>query len=254
MQNCPNCGQPTARTEDWVCQWCGYPLLSRAYRKIPKTYKQLQEERKPTVTMENEISPLLEEEAEPALSELPSEAEAETESEVESEIESEPELTPEYEPEASSEPEPVTELEPETGPTSEPEPEPELEPEPIPDAEQALTPEITLEPVAGETFEVTVEEISSAYQADRFAANAKFTNQVLRVNGEVLKAVVRDHLEIRYVILTGKNKKGAWSVRCTFSKERSAELKQLTPGQTVTIQGMYDGYERHILMRDCALI
>ncbi|MFC2022918.1 hypothetical protein ACFLTL_02015 [Chloroflexota bacterium] len=45
MLNCPNCGQPTKRTEDWACFLCGYPLLSRSYRKIPKTYKQLKEER-----------------------------------------------------------------------------------------------------------------------------------------------------------------------------------------------------------------
>ena len=45
MPNCPNCGQPTKRTEDWACQWCGYPLLSKSYGKIPKTYKQLTAER-----------------------------------------------------------------------------------------------------------------------------------------------------------------------------------------------------------------
>jgi len=45
MPGCPNCGRQTMRTEDWVCQWCGYPLLSRAYKKIDKTYKEIQEER-----------------------------------------------------------------------------------------------------------------------------------------------------------------------------------------------------------------
>ena len=150
MQNCPNCGQPTARTEDWVCQWCGYPLLSRAYTKIPKTYKQLQEERKPTMTTEDEISPLPEEEVEPAVSELP--PKAETEPEAEPEIEAEPEFTPEYEPEVELEPEPVPELETETETATEfeleseaePEPEPETEPsaeletEPVPEAERVL--------------------------------------------------------------------------------------------------------------------
>ena len=41
MPKCPNCGQPAERTEDWACRWCGYPLLSPSYRKIPKTYEQL---------------------------------------------------------------------------------------------------------------------------------------------------------------------------------------------------------------------
>ncbi len=44
MGKCPNCGRATARTEDWACQWCGYPLLSRAYKKIPKTFRQLKGE------------------------------------------------------------------------------------------------------------------------------------------------------------------------------------------------------------------
>ena len=45
MAKCPNCGQETKRTEDWSCQWCGYPLLSGSYKKIKKTYRELKEER-----------------------------------------------------------------------------------------------------------------------------------------------------------------------------------------------------------------
>ena len=45
MPRCPNCSRKAARTEDWACQWCGYPLLSRSYKKIPKTYRQLEEEK-----------------------------------------------------------------------------------------------------------------------------------------------------------------------------------------------------------------
>ena len=36
MKKCPNCGQPTLRTRDWACRWCGYPLLSGSYRETPK--------------------------------------------------------------------------------------------------------------------------------------------------------------------------------------------------------------------------
>ncbi len=59
MPKCTNCGQPTRRTEDWACQWCGYPVLSKSYRKIPKTYKQLKEERlhKPESQLREEILP-----------------------------------------------------------------------------------------------------------------------------------------------------------------------------------------------------
>lgn len=47
MQRCPNCSRPTKRTEDWACQWCGYPLISKSYKKIPKTFRQLKEDRLP---------------------------------------------------------------------------------------------------------------------------------------------------------------------------------------------------------------
>jgi len=90
MPKCPNCGQETARTEDWVCQSCGYPLLSKSYRKIPKTYRQLQEE-KPHKTYEQESSAR-------------------------------------EEPEPASEPEPEPAPQPEPAPEPEPEPEPESEP------------------------------------------------------------------------------------------------------------------------------
>lgn len=43
LRKCPHCRQPTVRTEDWACPWCGYPLLSKSYKKIPKSWKQLKE-------------------------------------------------------------------------------------------------------------------------------------------------------------------------------------------------------------------
>ena len=105
MPKCPNCGQMTARTEDWACQWCGYPLSSNSYKRIPKTYKQLQEEKRP-----KQRAPVRDEpEPEPV-----------------AELEPEPEPVAELEPE----PEPVTELEPVAEPEPEPEPVAELEPVP----------------------------------------------------------------------------------------------------------------------------
>jgi DNA-directed RNA polymerase subunit RPC12/RpoP len=47
MRKCPNCGQAAERTEDWACRWCGYPLLSKSYKKISGTYRQLKGEKPP---------------------------------------------------------------------------------------------------------------------------------------------------------------------------------------------------------------
>ncbi|MFC2066549.1 hypothetical protein ACFLUO_05765 [Chloroflexota bacterium] len=278
MQKCPNCGRPAARTEDWACQWCGYPLISKAFKKIPKTYRQLQEERRESLVTE----PVPE--TEPAL-------------EAEPVIESEPELEPEPERESISEAEPIAELEPEsiaelegepiledepkpvskpetkrkrkrkhasvskveTEPALEPEDEPVLETETVPEPEQELVagiePALDTESETALTgTEVTVEELVSAYKTDSAAADAKFANETIRVTGIVDKMVVRDHLDIRYVLLASAKTKGAVNIRCTFGKERISELRRLTIGQAVIIQGKCDGYQKNILMSDCSVV
>jgi hypothetical protein len=54
MANCPNCGRSTAKTKDWCCQWCGYPLFSGAFKTINKTYKELKAERLALLSVEEE--------------------------------------------------------------------------------------------------------------------------------------------------------------------------------------------------------
>ncbi len=232
MPKCPNCGQETARTIDWACQWCGYPLLSDAYKQIPKTYKQLKSEKR---YKEKPLEPELE---------------------LKPELEPEPILEPE--PVLEPEPELVTEPEPEPEPISKPEPEPEpelmSEPEPVlaSEPEPKPIPETEFEPVPN-VIEITVEELYSAYR-DKIAADAKFTNKNLKVTGVVDKIVVNDIHEIYYIMLTSAEKKEEWHVRCTFDKNYRPELNRLTTTQTVTAQGKYDGYRVNILIRDCVLV
>ncbi len=188
MQKCPNCGIETAATEDWACQWCGYPLLSGSYKRIPKTYKQLKEERL-------------------------------------SELKPKPELKPEPEPESKPEPEP--------------EPEPELEPESKP------------QPVE---MELAVEELLSAYAVEDVAADIKFVNKILKLTGVVAMIDVKDVLDINCIRLTGADRDLLQSVRCMFDKRHESALKGLTIGQTVTVQGTYDGSIMEFRMIDCVLV
>jgi hypothetical protein len=76
MADCPNCGRHTLRTKDWACQWCGYPLISKSYKVIDKTFKELEEERnlalKPTGSEDEtglvtEYQPEVEQQAEPPI-------------------------------------------------------------------------------------------------------------------------------------------------------------------------------------------
>ena len=311
MANCPNCGQRTSRTEDWACPWCGYPLLSPAYKKIPQTYQQLKAEKlaKPEpAELELVPEPETEELVEP-------EAEAMAESEVlpESETAPEPTTVPETEelvepeaevapaPEVTSEPtdeatqEPTTEAEAPAEPEAELAPTPEVTPEPLPEptpapvstaettTEAEPTPEPTMipeaeaptepeappkaepepapEPVAeatpeasAEVIEVTVEELLYAYEADGTAADARFTNQTLKVTGLVDRTAVKDNLDIYYVILTAAETHLLQDVRCTFSRQYGEELSRLTPGQEVTVEGKYDGSIIDISLKDCVLV
>jgi len=236
MPKCPNCGQETARTEDWVCQLCGYPLLSKSYRKIPKTYRQLQEE-KPHKTYEQESS--VREEPEPA-------------PEPEPEPVPQPEPVPEPEPEPAPQPEPAPESEPE--PVPQPEPAPEPEPEPAPQPEPAPEPEPEPEPMPPE-IEITAGELLSAYEENGEAADAKFANKILRVTGIVKRIEAKDSLDIYYITLTDVEKTLLLiDVRCFFDRKHGPELNLLTPGKTVTVQGKYDGSMINIRMSNCFLV
>jgi len=223
MRKCPNCGQTAERTEDWACQWCGYPLLSKAYKKIPKTYRQLKEE------------------------ELDKQKAPEPQPEPEPEPAPEPEPTPAPEPEPESVPEPQPEPQPEPEPTPAPEPEPEPVPEPQPEPVPQPKP-------ASAAGGITVEELYSAFSADEMAADAKFTDKTLKVTGVVDRITVNDVHDIYYIILASDEKKEQWNVRCTFGKKHGPQLNRLTTGQAVTAQGKYDGYKANILMRDCVLV
>ena len=252
MKKCPNCGQATSRTKDWACQWCGYPLLSESHKEIPKTYEELKEER-----IRRDALPVTEE----AETELEPEAEVE-EAEAEPEPEPVAETTPEPEPEvtAATEPEPVVEEakpEPKTKPKPKPKAkrkrvvkpkdEPEPEPEPGPELKSTSESEST-------AIEVTVEELHSAFEADKVAAEAQFANKILRVTGVVGRIAVDDIIDKPCIILSSADETLLKNVLCAFDKKHGPELNRLTAGQTATVQGKYDGCTINILMIDCVMV
>jgi hypothetical protein len=240
MKHCPNCGQPTARTEDWACQWCGYPLLSDSYKKIPKTYKQLKDELRHEQEPDVSVTP------EPAPPPTPA-----TKPEPEPQPEPTPEIVPEPEPAPKTEPvlekEPV--FEPEPAPQVEPVLEAETEPVSEPETEEEIEPELATIDV-----EITVERLRSAYGEEGTAADAKFINKTLKITGVVDKIEIQDALDIHYIIINSEAKSLLQNVRCHFNRKHASELNQLTIGQTVTVQGTFDGSIMDLRMRDCFLV
>ena len=246
MPKCPNCGQKTERTEDWGCPWCGYPLLSGSYKKIPKTYRQLQEEklpeRKPAVIEELETVP----ETEPVV-----EPEPVPEPEPVLEAELEPVTKPKPKPVAKPKRKPATKSKATTAPKPrrKPVPMPEPEPEPVTEAEPLLK----SEPAPAE-IELTVEELLSVYQREGGAADTQFANKILKLTGVVARIEVKNVLDIYYINLTSAERNLLQNVRCVFDRQHGHQLMQLSTGQTVTVQGKYDGTIMDIRLSDCILV
>jgi len=244
MSRCHNCGRETLRTEDWACQWCGYPLVSGSFGKIEKTYRQLKEERlrKPEEEPAPEPEPGLEREIEqievPESEEEPkkeeeSVQETEPESEIEQEIKPEEGVLDKAEAKAGTELVSALEIEQETEPVPEPEPEPELKP-----AE----------------MELTVSELFTAYEDDDIAASERFANKILRITGVVSLIDVKNISDTHYIRLTGSEGDLMQSVQCMFDKKYAYLLCQLEKGQVVTVQGRYNGSIIAMRMVDCFLI
>ncbi len=103
-------------------------------------------------------------------------------------------------------------------------------------------------------MEISVDQMDALYRADKVGAHTKFMGKTMVVKGLVERVFVREHLEIRYIVLTGARKKVLWSVRCTFDKENSSQLSHLNEGQEVAVRGKYDGYGKNIIFKDCVLV
>ncbi|MFC2035580.1 hypothetical protein ACFLUJ_05595 [Chloroflexota bacterium] len=249
MRKCHNCGQSAARTEDWACQWCGYPLLSSSYKKIPKTYKQLREEglairEEPDVVMES--GPLMK--ADPEVG-LVSEVEAVSEAEVALEVEavSEAEVAPKAKTKAKTK----TKAKAKSKARTKAVPKAESEPKQVSKTESVLESQLESAPVVSE---ISVEGLLAAYEEHGVAADVKILNKILSVTGVIDRIEVRDTLGIYYIVLNNAEKTLLQGLRCVFDRHYGPELSQLIIGQTVTVQGKYDGSIMDIRMRDCVLI
>jgi hypothetical protein len=290
MPACPNCGRQTLRTKDWACQWCGYPLLSRSYKKIDKTFKELQEERsaaakappplEPEFDLDTELELTPETPPEPAEEPTPKFQIAPEPVPKPKPAEPLPELPPtpdeQYKPRVAHEPEPAAAPEPEAVPgpvspaeserapasaappvqISTPEPAPELEPppslKPLPEPEPPPVAAPSLESI-GDGSVLSVDELDALFKEDRMGTHARLSGKSVLIKGFVEKVFIRDHIDVRYIVLTGARKKVLWPVRCTFGKEGISQMSRLAEGQEVTIRGKYDNYGKNIIFKDCEL-
>jgi len=102
-------------------------------------------------------------------------------------------------------------------------------------------------------IEISVDQLDELYRKNMVGTHTRLTDKTLAVSGLVSKVFIRDHIDVRYIVLVGSQKKMTWSVRCTFAKESVSQMSRLQEGQTVTLRGKYDGYGKNILFKDCVL-
>ena len=273
---CPNCDSPTMRTRDWACRWCGHPLVSGSFQQMSKTYQEVKAERiselAPSETAEtdglaeNAESDTFEEEAE-SVADVPPSPVVGSSVEVATEIEPTQESAPVEEPE----PEPVAEVE----ETLEVEAEAAPEPEPVAEVEEVLEVETEAPPEAepeqesvpepvvknksrgredSETItEVTVSELCSSYQSYGMVGHDEFKDRVFRVTGVVASIIIKDTVDQYYVALTGSEPHPLGDIDFKFERKDVPELKRLTIGQGLTIQGRYNGFVTNIILADCVI-
>ncbi len=249
MAKCPNCGREAARTIDWVCQWCGYPLPDGSFKKIDKTYRELKEESLSPGSITEEIKTAPKVAPEPVKNTRP-----EPVSKPKPEPVKKPEPSPA--PELARSQEPATEIKaPVAARPPEPvmQPEPAVTTEPAPELKPASPPEVIHEPSPAD-MELTVDELLLAYETDGTAADARFGNKFLKITGIIDKINVKDALNIYSITLNSPRKRLLLSgVRCVFDRNYGHALNKLSMGQTVTVQGKYTGSMIDISLRDCFL-
>jgi hypothetical protein len=258
--------------------------LSKSYKKISKTYKQIKEkssdveksdlsdeaeyfQQKENLSVTPSYTPLPEPEVSPepepkpdTIPEPPISIEPEKTLEPdpipEPSISVEPEKTPEQKPPVSSEStynpvvEPESEVIPLPAKMPEKEPEVESEIEPVTEPNQKVD---TNQPADAE-LNLTVEELLVAYAEDNVAANAKFIDKRLRISGTVDKIEIKDYLDIYYISLNNTERNSLQTVRCIFDKKDMDDLNKLLPGQKVTVSGKFDGSIIDFRMSECILV
>jgi hypothetical protein len=101
---------------------------------------------------------------------------------------------------------------------------------------------------------ITVDGLDALFRENKMSAHTGLANKTMKVTGIVEKIFIRDHIDVRYIVLRGAQKKLLWPVRCTFGKEIVSEMHRLNEGQEVTVQGKYDGYGKNIIFKDCVLV
>ena len=128
-----------------------------------------------------------------------------------------------------------------------------VEPPPLPPSPKPEAISVPSMDAIKDGIQLSVDQIDALFRADNIAANDALKNKTIILNGIVNKVFIRDHLDIRYMVLTG-GRRVVWSARCQFDKEAAGPIGRLTEGQAVALKGKYEGYGENIIFKECVLV
>jgi hypothetical protein len=100
------------------------------------------------------------------------------------------------------------------------------------------------------TITITAIQLWVDFDSDQDAANAKYRGKVINVTG-IVNEIGIDRVDTPYVLLTSAD--GLFGVQCLFSSKDELRLAQLSAGQSLTIQGICQGYDLDVVLKNCSI-
>jgi hypothetical protein len=100
------------------------------------------------------------------------------------------------------------------------------------------------------TITITAVQLWVDFDSDQDAANAKYRGKVINVTG-IVNEIGIDRVDTPYVLLTSAD--GLFGVQCLFSSKDELRSAQLSQGQTLTIQGICQGYDLDVVLKNCSI-
>lgn len=99
---------------------------------------------------------------------------------------------------------------------------------------------------------IGAKELFDAYAEDAEAADRKYKDKILEVNGRV--TVNRSLFGTHYVVLGSTNFMSTWAVDCVFTDTTDPRLGEVVRGDIARIRGRCEGLELDVILKECRLI
>jgi len=100
-------------------------------------------------------------------------------------------------------------------------------------------------------YTLSAADLMQAYEANEIAADLKYRDKIVLVNGTV-KMTGKDITDTIYVAYDVGNLVA--TVQCFFSDRHARRIADVTPGEHIRIQGRVTGKLINVFVRDCSAV